>query len=937
MKPNLLIALLLVTAVACTQTPRTPIDSVHVFNGTDFHGHTYPGATTPFGLVQLSPDTRTEGWDGCSGYHYSDDTILGFSHTHLSGTGCADLGDFLFTPGLGEVGPLPFSHSDESASPGYYKVKFPAGITAELTAAAHTGVHRYTFTGKGVPRILVDAVHCIGDGTTALESDVSALGPQQICGHRLVDGWSQGRDIFIDAFFSVPFEAEEAGSGKLLLTFPEGTREITVVAGLSYTSAVAARENREAEVPEADFKQVRGRAEALWSDALGRIRVSGGPVEQFYTCFYHTFATPNLLSDCHSERSEESSPFYSTLSIWDTYRSWNPLQTILDPAFVGDMINSMLDMYDSWGELPVWPLGYYDTHTMTGYHSVSIIADAWLRGIRSFDGERALRAMVKSSNMNEGNTSALYTQYGYIPANLKRESVSQTLEFAYDDWCIARMAESLGHAALAAEYDARALSYRNLFDASTAFFRGKTSDGNWVTPFDPLSSTRDYTEGIPWQYRFFVPHDPEGEILLFGGREAAYAALDSLFTYEERSGKVDIADISGYMGQYAHGNEPSHHQAYLFNWLGRPSRSHEIVRRLLGEMYGTAPDGVSGNEDCGQMSAWYVLSSLGIYPVCPGSGEYILSVPLFKRAEISLGNGKVLTIKADHPERQYISKVTLNGTPVERLSLTYDEIMGGGELSFTLSARPDPAWDALPAPYSLTAEPFVSVPAVAEDLYLFKDSSPVSIICRTEGAEVRYTLDGSEPGADSPLYTGPFTLDRSARIAMRAFKDGMQPSDIAIVKAEKAVYSKASYPENMQPGCRYTYHRGIFSETADVLASPAVSRGVMERPAIEEAPDEDHFGYIFTGYIDVPEKGIYDFSLTSDDGAVLDIDGRRVVDNDGSHSAISTFGRIPLEKGLHSYRLIYLEDYEGEHLSWGWRPEKEDLFSPVPSDRLFYK
>lgn len=906
-------------------------NAVNVFNGTDFHGHTYPGATTPFGLVQLSPDTRTYGWDGCSGYHYSDTAILGFSHTHLSGTGCADLGDFLFTPGLGEVGPLPFSHSDETASPGYYRVKFPAGITAELTATAHAGVHRYTFKGKGTPRILVDAVHSIGTGTTAIESDVTAVGQQEISGHRLVQGWAEGRDIYMNASFSVPFEADETEPGKLLLTFPEGTREITVVTGLSYTSVPAARKNRESEVPTPDFKLVRKAAEAEWTSALGRIRVSGGPADRFYTCFYHTFACPNLYGDAGDK------PFYSTLSIWDTYRSWNPLQTILDPAFVNDMINSMLDMFDSWGELPIWPLGYYDTHTMTGYHSVSIIADAWLRGIRGFDGEKALKAMVTSSNKNRDNNSALYVKYGYIPSDLKREAVSQTLEYAYDDWCIARMAESLGRKDIAEEYDARALSYRNLFDASTGFFRGKTTDGNWVAPFDPLSSTRDYTEGIPWQYRFFVPHDPAGEVCLMGGVEATYAALDSLFTYDERSDKVDIADISGYMGQYAHGNEPSHHQAFLFNWLGKPSRSHEIVRSLLEEMYSTAPDGVSGNEDCGQMSAWYILSSLGIYPVCPGSGQYILSAPLFKRADISLGNGKVLTVKADHPERPYIGKVTLNGVALDRLYVTYDEIMAGGELRFFLSAKPDASWDALPAPYSLSTEPFVSAPAVAEDLSLFKESTPVNIISRTEGAEVRYTLDGSDPCETSPLYTGPFVLDRSATVKARAFKDGMQPSDIATVKAVKAVYSRPSYPEIMQPGCRYTYHRGIFSETADVLASPVDTRGVLAEPSIEEAPDEDHFGYIFTGYIDVPEKGIYAFSLTSDDGAVLDIDGIRVVNNDGSHSAITTFGRIPLEAGLHSYRLIYLEDYEGEHLSWGWRAENETRFSRIPSDRLFYK
>ena len=914
--------------VAC-QGGRTGADAVNVFNGTGFHGHTYPGATTPFGLVQLSPDTRTYGWDGCSGYHYSDSVILGFSHTHLSGTGCADLGDFLFTPGVGRAGSLPFRHRDETARPGYYKVVTP-GVTVELTATPHTGVHRYTFTGEGDRQILIDATHCIGDGNKAVEAWVRTDDMDKILGKRLVNGWVEGRECYLDARFSARFQAAfEVSPGKIMLIFPKELQQLTIWAGISFLSLENATANVEAESFGKQFDVLLANAREAWDGALGSITVEGGPVEQFYTCLYHTSVTPNNIADAGEK------PFYSTLSLWDTFRSWNPLQTLIRPDLVNDMIDSMLAMYRRWGELPIWPLGYGETGCMIGYHSIPVIADAWLHGIRGFDGEEALAAMVVSSNKNKGNTSELYNQYGYIPANKKSQSVSQTLEMAYDDWCIARMAESLGKTDIAAEYDTRARHYQHVFDPTTGFMRGKRDDGNWVEPFDPLASTREYTEAIPWQARFFVPQDVAGHTALMGGTEPMLAALDSLFTYDERSPHVDISDISGLLGEYAHGNEPSHHMAWIFNWLGAPWRSQELVRELLETMYDTTPEGVCGNEDCGQMSAWYVLSSLGIYPACPASGEFILAAPLFKKAVITLGNGNTFTITADHPEWKYISDVTLNGVPVGRNYVTYEEIMAGGTLAFRLSKTPDHGRDGLPAPYSLSTEPIVSTPALPGGLTLFKESVHLEMKCRTEGAAIHYTLDGSEPTEDSPLYTEPFVLDKSARIRARAFKDGMQPSPEASVEATKADFHPTAKVSGLQSGCLYAYHRGAFEWTADVLRSKSAETGRMERPSIKEAPDEDHFGYVFTGFIDIPSDGIWEFSLLSDDGSVLDIDGTRVVDNDGSHSAIATTGRIPLLKGLHPFRLVYFEDYEGESLVWLWRAEGEARFSPIPKERLF--
>ena len=928
MRNSLLSIAAAVLMVAC-MGPKSPLESVNPFNGTGFHGHTYPGATIPFGLVQMSPDTRTKGWDGCSGYHYSDSAILGFSHTHLSGTGCADLGDFLFTPGLGEAKPLAFDHKDEEARPGFYKVVTP-GITVELTATQRTGLQRYTFSGAGERVVLIDALHYIGDGSVP-EAWLKADGNTVVEGKRVTNAWIEGREAYLSSEFSVPFDkAEETEPGKLLLTFPADTKELVVISGISFTSLEGARTNREAERD--TFGGALGTAYGTWINALSAIQVEGGPVEQFYTCFYHTLVTPNRIDDAGS-----LAPFYSTLSLWDTFRSWNPLQTLLHPDLVNDMINSMLAMYRSWGELPIWPLAYGETGCMIGYHSIPVIADAWLRGIRGFDPEEALAAMVVSSNKNKDNASALYNKYGYIPANLKAESVSQTLEMAYDDWCIARMAESLGHQDIADEYDARSLRYRNVFDPDTGFMRGKRTDGNWVEPFDQLATTRDYTEAIPWQARFFVPHDVAGHTDLMGGREPMLAALDSLFTYEDRNEQVHVSDISGLKGQYAHGNEPSHHMAWLFNWLGEPSKSQKVVRDLLDEMYDITPEGVCGNEDCGQMSAWYVLSSLGLYPACPGTGEYILAAPLFKKAVLHLGNGNTLTIKADHPKYAYIADVTLNGVPVGRNYLTYDEIMAGGTLAFKLSATPDHGRDGLPAPYSLSTEPIVSTPALPAGLLLFKDAKEIAMTSRTDGAAIHYTMDGSEPTEASPLYTGPFTLDKSATVRARAFKAGMQPSPEAKSVATKAFYRPAAKVSGLKNGVRYTYHLGQFSQTDDVRKSPVLASGVMEKPSIKDAPDEDHFGYIFTGYIDIPEDGIWSFSLTSDDGAIVEIDGDLVVDNDGSHSAITTMGAIPLLKGLHPFRLIYLEDYEGQSLFWAWRAEGDERFAPIPADKLYYR
>ena len=960
MTKKLTLLLLALAALGCSPRSADPVDYVNPFIGTGFHGHTYPGATTPFGMVQLSPDTRAGNWDACAGYHYSDTTIDGFSHTHLSGTGCADLADILFHPTTREIvihdgecvlQPYFFSHDDERASCGYYAVTLPdVNIGVELTAAPRTGVHRYTFAGKGPRQVIVDLLHTVTEEKIDLR-ELRRTAPYELAGMRRTQGWVPDQYVFFAARFSEPFaDVQLLGDKQAVLTFAPDVRTLTIAVGLSSVSVENARMNSLAEVPELDFDAVHARAVGQWRKALGDIVVEGGSRDEmtnFYTAQYHTKLTPNLMSDVNGEyrrhdqtvaRMPEGKAYYSTFSLWDTFRAWNPLQTLVDTALVNDMIRSMLDMYDSTGELPIWPLASGETGTMIGYHAVSVIADAYLKGIRGYDADKALEAMIRSSNINKKG-SDYYTAQGYIPSNIKRESVSCTLEYAYDDWAIARMAQAMGRDDVFGEYARRALNYVNVFDGSTCFFRGRQSDGNWSAPFEEFATGRDYTEATPWHYRFFVPHDVNGLIQLFGSREAFIREMDRLFTLESDEMQLDVSDVTGLMGQYAHGNEPSHHMAYLYNYVGQPWKTQELTRRLLHEMYAPTPEGIIGNEDCGQMSAWYVFSSLGFYPVCPGSNEFALTAPQFPKAVVRLANGRTLTVTADNPRRSvYIASVTLDGKPIDRNYITYDELMQGGELHFALRPRPDyeRGTDDAAAPHSLTRGEVVSIPYTTQNVSLFTEPLAVALATTTSGAEIRYTLDGSEPTETSALYAAPVPVDRSLTLKAKGFKPGAAPSRTLTLEAEKAVFRKGAPAGETatRPGVAYSYYEGVFSCVNDIRKGKYVSSGTMPAPSIAQAPQEDHFAYVFTGLILIPERGVWEFMTKSDDGSVLMIGDRRVVDNDGSHASVMATGRVALEAGLHPYTLLYFEDYEGQDLAWGWKAPGAEGFEAIPEANL---
>lgn len=958
---------------ACTSQKENPVDFIDPFIGTGFHGHTYPGATVPFGAVQLSPDTRAGNWDACAGYHYDDSTITGFSHTHLSGTGCIDLGDLLIRPTTQSIDlskktictPTVFRHEDEKAEAGYYAVLLhEEGIRAELTATAHTGVHRYTFPKESTPTVIVDLKHSL-DNEHIYESSLQVVNPHEITGMRNTRGWSDNQRIYFVIQCSQPFEKatlvsnQKALEGKeaegtdlqALLKFKDRTSEpIVMKVGLSIVSVENARENLQAEVEGFDFDAVKQAAYHTWNDAVSAIKVEGGTEEQktnFYTALYHSMVVPNVVSDVNGQYRRHDQTIgqlpqgavqYSTFSLWDTFRAWNPMMTLIDTTLVTNMIHSFLHIYDASGELPLWPLSAGETGTMIGYHSASVIADAYMKGIRGFDAEKALEALVVSSEKNQKGAD-YYISKGFIPSNIKKESISCLLEFAYDDWCIAQLAQALGKQEIYDTYIRRSQQYLNVFDGATRFFRPKRMDGNWETPFNPNEVGRAYTEATAWQYRFFVPHDVNGMVQLFGGKEAFTSALDDIF-HTDAQVDGDLVDITGLIGQYAHGNEPSHHIAYLYNYIGQPWKTQAMTRRLLDEMYAPTPEGIVGNEDCGQMSAWYILSSLGLYAVCPGSNEFTFTTPLFEKATLQLANGKTLTITANHPEKNlYIDKVELNGKEIETNFVTYEQLMGGGELHFSLTDQPNRkrGVTADAAPYSFTKEAVVSIPYVDKDLNLFMDSVTVNLATATAGATVHYTLDGSEPTQQSPVFNAPLVLKNTTQINAKAFKDGFQPSSTLSILATKAVLNRGKIILDHQPknGTTYKYYEGHFQKVADMQQKHFVEKGIVSEPSLDKARQEDHYGFEFSGLIDVPEDGVYTFQTRSDDGSVLYIDQTLVVDNDGSHAAIPATGSIALKKGWHSYRLLYIEDYEGQHLSWAWKLPSGEKLEPIPASRLY--
>ena len=788
---------------------KEPVDFVNLFIGTGGHGHTFPGATAPFGMVQLSPDTRLEGWDGCSGYHFSDEYIYGFSHTHLSGTGVPDYCDVLLMPFTGEVRlnngadgkpgyRSRFSHEKESANPGYYNVYLEDyNINAELTATTRVGMHKYSFPEGTEQSVLIDLKH--RDQVTG--SWIRIIGNNEIEGFRGSTGWARDQRVYFVAKFSKPFRKSGIALNDSILSqalFSEGknikawfgfdendAEPLMVKVGISAVSAENARMNLEKEIPDWDFEKVKRQTSELWNKELSKIKVSGGSDDRktvFYTALYHTMVSPNTYNDVDGSylgrdfkvHTSETGNYYTVFSLWDTYRALHPLLTIIDQKRTNEFINTFIRQYQQGGMLPVWELSANETWCMIGYHAVPVIADAWIKGIRGFDGKEALNAMVNSASKDIFGLG-FYKKYGFIPAGLEHESVSKTLEYAYDDWCIAEMAERLGKDSISLEYNIRAQSYKHLFDPSSGFMRARFN-GGWFNPFDPSEVNFNYTEANAWQYSFSAPHDMDGFIKMHGGKEKAAGFLDKLFSASSQTTGRDQSDITGLIGQYAHGNEPSHHIAYLYNYCGQPWKTQEKVSRILKEFYTSKPDGLIGNEDCGQMSAWAVFSAMGFYPVCPGSEQYAIGSPMFGESVIYLENGRKFVVKANNLSEKniYIQQATLNGESFERGFLNHQEIMSGGELVFEMGASPAESFGTGPGnePSSrINGDMILPAPIAFPSDRIFKNEMNIGLSSEP-GAVIYFTTDNSEPGPGSESYMNPIRITKTTTLKFNAFKPG---------------------------------------------------------------------------------------------------------------------------------------------------------------------
>lgn len=727
--------------------PKEYTDSVNVFIGTGGHGHTFPGATLPHGMVQLSPDTRLFGWDACSGYYYDDTSIMGFTHTHLSGTGIGDYGDILFMPVVGEK-PLiagtaenpdegyrsRFSHEQESARPGYYQVLLQDdSINVELTATLRAGLHRYTYPKASDARLIVDMEPTI-HGHQHPVTQIRVVNDSTIAGMKYTVGWAKRHYVYFYAVFSSPFDYKlysgteyqsdstsvTVNTAKAVMSFrnlPADGRVLAKV-GISSVDEEGARLNVEAEIPNWDFEGVMKQANTTWNEALGKMDIETSDNDSrtvFYTSLYHAFIQPSLASDVdgryrtmgHEIKQDASYTNYTVFSLWDTFRAAHPLYTIVTPEQNQAFIRSLLRKYDEGGILPKWELASNETGTMIGYHAVSVIADAMMKKQCDFDVKKALEACIRSSvydttgvtpmmdrQILNGKLMPVSIKYknelGYIPCDKVGGSVSQGLEFAYNDWLIAQMMKEHNRKDLYDKYMELSKNYRNYFDPETKLMRGRLSNGSWITPFDPASVQRpsNYVEGNAWQWAWFVPQDVEGLMELVGGQKSFEAHLDTLFTTSsELTGDPNAAaDVTGMIGQYAHGNEPSHHIPYLYNYAGAPRKTQALVDHILRTLYHNDPNGLSGNEDVGQMSAWYALSAMGFYSFCPGRPVYEIGRPIFDKVTIHLSNGKdfVIQAKNNSVENKYIRSMKLNGEDLAEPRFSHFDLMKGGELIFEM-------------------------------------------------------------------------------------------------------------------------------------------------------------------------------------------------------------------------------------------------------------
>lgn len=825
--------------------------------GTDLHGHTHPSATLPFGMVQLGPDTRLDGWDGCSAFYYSDSVIYGFSHTHLSGTGCSDYGDILLLP-LNKFNPKAetydyssyFKHSSVKATPGFYSVKLEDyNIDVELTTTARVGFHKYLYPESSERYVLIDLKH----RDEPLETYIKQISETRFVGLRRSRAWAENQILYFVVDFSEPVNVVDYTSdikylsesniidempaqngesekeklpivytGKnnkiIVKTVGQSNKELLVKVGLSAVNEDGAIKNLVAELPDWDFEKVKINAKNIWDKELSKILVYGGTKEQqevFYTSLYHSFSVPNIYSDVdgsfrgtdleiHQSKDHDT---YTVFSLWDTYRAAHPLYTIVQQKRTLDFIKTFLDQYKYGGKLPIWELSANETGCMIGYHSVPVIVDAYFKGIDDFDVKLALKAMVESATADELG-KAEFAKYGFIPLDKEHESVSKGLEYCFDDWCISVFAKKMGDNAVYEQFNERAQFYKNIFNPQNGFMQSRLN-GGWQYPFDPKEVNYNFTEANSWQYSFYVPHDILTFIEMQGGNESFSKKLDQMFNEKSKTSGNDQADITGLIGQYAHGNEPSHHVAYLYNYCGKPWKTQFIVRKIMSELYTNKPDGLCGNEDCGQMSSWYVLSSMGFYPVNPANGIYDLGSPIFDTVIIQLENGKNFTVIAHNNSANnvYVQRVKLNGLSYDKSYITHKNIIEGGKIEFFMG--PNPATQRAISSNCIYGSRIsdriiTPVPYTNQSLRSFHDTIHISLSCADKKAQIFYSVKG-EINKSPIKYTKPLILDSDTELEAYAISEGKIKSKTIIasyryIPDKRKISIKSKYSQQYSAG-----------------------------------------------------------------------------------------------------------------------------------------
>jgi len=875
---------------------------------------------------------------------------MGFSHTHLDGTGCADLGDFLFMPTTGELKFEPgskrnpdegyrsrFSHDQEQACAGFYGVYLKDyDIDVKLTTNRRVGVHQYTFPATKEANVIMDLGHYIG-GSNIRESKAEIVGDREVRGYVRKSGWSPDRFLYFVARFSQPFvksgivvnrkldESAKQAEGKDIQCYVRfdttKDRVVMIKVALSAVSWDGAAKNMDAECPGWDFQQVCNGAMESWNKQLSKITVDGGPAANqtvFYTALYHSCLAPNLFTDVDGQyrgmdkkvHKADNFENYTVFSLWDTFRAAHPLFTLIEQKRTNDFINSLLGKYEQRGILPFWELASDETWCMIGYHSIPVIADAYAKGLRGYDVNKAFTAM-KHSAMQDHQGLDEYKKLGYISLTDDSQSVSRTAEYAFDDWCIALMAKELGNQDDYELFTRRSQQYRNLFDRSIGFIRGKTVDGAWKPDFNPdqlpAEGAGEFTEGNSWHYTWFAPHDVEGLIELMHGDEGFIKKMDEMFV---RQGREHV-DVSGLIGQYAHGNEPCHNYAYLYVYAGVPWKTQEKISQIVKTLYTDQPGGLCGNNDCGQMSAWYVFSAMGFYPVCPGQPMYVFGTPLFPSVTMNLENGKTFKVVAENVSDKniYIQSATLNGKTYTKTYIQHADVINGGTLVFTMGSEPNKQWGSNKAdrPISIPGKRLTLMPYPAGSQQVFLDTITVEFKCDDDGAKMVYTVDGSEPETSSTLYTKPIEVDKTSTIKVRAFKDGCFPSSVLSTMVTKKALNPAVEVTGLENGLNYVLYVGNFRRTTDFAKSEPRERGQCSNFDISVAKRGDGFGLEFNGYYNAPEDGFYQFWTKSDDGSRLFIGSELVVDSDGPHSAQFAGGFVALKKGYHPIKVLYFE------------------------------